>query len=506
MHEGMVASRLFHALCTAICALAFAPLGCDGRVEGDGDADGDADGDGDGDADGADMDGDRPDGSGPPDPGPLVLVSRSMAVLPEATCDVDGDGDLDSALESLGEHAEVLAAGIQSYINASAEPGSRLLVHFSDVEDRAMPQTSGSRGTAYRGWDIDEPFDPTDDFSGEEPFYVSSRSLDACGEPLRWIEGINIDSGALSGGAGEMAMAMGSGTIVMQIVSVEGSIEPHGRAFVIRPCGYVTVDAFGAASYPVPGIGEMTMLEVLLYGGAAFGVDAIPGIQPDVDFDGDGLERLELDADGRLFRCIDGDHTIIEGRDCWRDPRIADAYAMTFELSGVSARFGGRDPGWALGHDGGCEEWPLPESFFDTTTTEGACVGLDEPCDPTVFEPCCDGTHRCSGESRRDYRCAEACLPAECDYFRHPFVPEPGACDVVGTLPVCRPYALRAALSECTPGTVGCPRETSEDTACVEIDGRTSCLDACDPPADLCPSDHWCVPLHIEPGGACVLR
>ena len=54
------------------------------------------------------------------------------------------------------------------------------------------------------------------------------------------------------------------------------------------------------------------------------------GIQPDVDTDGDGRERFELDpATGLLARCLDGDGTLVEGSDCAADPRFADGYDIT---------------------------------------------------------------------------------------------------------------------------------------------------------------------------------
>ena len=54
-------------------------------------------------------------------------------------------------------------------------------------------------------------------------------------------------------------------------------------------------------------VGDATLLEVLAAGGAAYGLPLIPGVEPDMDLDGDGLERLLVDEDGRLETCVDGD-------------------------------------------------------------------------------------------------------------------------------------------------------------------------------------------------------
>lgn len=69
-------------------------------------------------------------------------------------------------------------------------------------------------------------------------------------------------------------------------------------------------------------------------------------LQPDVDLDGDGLERYfddlgDADAgtsqDGRIDRCVDGDGTEILGTDCVSDSRMADGYRLIFVVEGVRA-------------------------------------------------------------------------------------------------------------------------------------------------------------------------
>ncbi|MFH1808710.1 MAG: hypothetical protein ABIJ09_08190 [Pseudomonadota bacterium] len=61
------------------------------------------------------------------------------------------------------------------------------------------------------------------------------------------------------------------------------------------------------------------------------------GEHPDLDMDGDGLERYDLDGQAQVVRCIDGDGTIIESPTCLDDPRIADAFSMCLGAHAVSA-------------------------------------------------------------------------------------------------------------------------------------------------------------------------
>lgn len=73
---------------------------------------------------------------------------------------------------------------------------------------------------------------------------------------------------------------------------------------------------------PVPAAPELRFIDELVR----------LGFEPDLDVDGDGLERMERGPDGRIARCIDGSASpeprVIEGGDCVLDPRIADGYLL----------------------------------------------------------------------------------------------------------------------------------------------------------------------------------
>jgi hypothetical protein len=82
-----------------------------------------------------------------------------------------------------------------------------------------------------------------------------------------------------------------------------------------------------------------TFLE-LLVGGQRIILFQIGPQQPDIDLDGDGLERIETmpgpaGSAPRITACIDGDGTRIPGRMCASDPRIADGFTAAFQLQGT---------------------------------------------------------------------------------------------------------------------------------------------------------------------------
>jgi len=70
-------------------------------------------------------------------------------------------------------------------------------------------------------------------------------------------------------------------------------------------------------------------------------------VQPDIDLDGDGLERFELGVDGRVEVCRDGcaagDCPIVpplvatEPWTCALDLRIADGFSIAFGVHAVRA-------------------------------------------------------------------------------------------------------------------------------------------------------------------------
>jgi len=198
---------------------------------------------------------------------------------------------------------------------------------------------------------VDEPEHPEDDFSGDEAFYATPEDIDACGEPRVFSVGAAIREGQLDAPLG---------TVTLDTVTIQGdaralgTIEAHGTSGLAYMCGYVTVASLGSIA-----MDDATWLEAFVGGGLRFGVPTVPGVSPDIDLDDDGLERFILSDEGRLATCVDGDgHTTIDGRDCWQDPRIADAISLTVFLRLVSARFAGRRPGWELEVPGECDEPP----------------------------------------------------------------------------------------------------------------------------------------------------
>jgi len=327
-------------------------------AETDGDADVDGDGDADGDVD-ADADEDRP-----PAPGPMTLVALTMDVSTARICDLDGDGLYDNAVADLGEDDGAwFAMALSALINTDITRGLRLVAHFPHVDDRSGPEDDDTVMIFYGSGDPDDPPDPTDDFEGDEAYPVYPSSFDSCGEPRFVFTGVTLDDGSIHATGGHVPVFLFVEAIPAQRSQVVGNIGPGGQTGELNVCGCLSVEDLGGKA-GIPGRGDYTLLETILIGGGVLGRPDIPGLTPDVDLDGDGLESFLLDADGYIESCIDGDRTTISGRDCWSDPRMIDGISMVLNLDGAPARHGGLIEGWEGMVDGSCTD-PPEESLWD---------------------------------------------------------------------------------------------------------------------------------------------
>jgi hypothetical protein len=317
----------------------------------------------------------RPDAEAGPVPGPLTILVREMGVTADRVFDLDGDGQLDNSLTNLGSpDREVLASALSAGLQAQIEDGtSRFLFHFPWVDDLSAPADPDALLIVFKGCDTDEsdadgchrsdPANRGDDFSGDEPYYVKSRFLDACGEPRYTFVGARVEHGALTGRTDLVEIASEIGMLARG-VGLQGDLGPWGSAGDLLLGLFFVIHDLGLGQGWGAGGDDRSALEFLLAGGEPYGMPLVPGLTPDIDVDGDGLERFGVDAEGRVEQCIDGDGSVIDGRDCWQEAGMADGISMTLRLETTTARVAGPEPGWEQQVEGECSE-PPEHSLWD---------------------------------------------------------------------------------------------------------------------------------------------
>jgi hypothetical protein len=202
----------------------------------------------------------------------------------------------------------------------------------------------------YTLQDGDDPADPSDNFDQNAPelYRPAPGSIGADGVPAVLFSTASIGGGQLHA-EGVPALDLGIGIpLPFQQPTIDGQLGATGDGMAVKHLsggrlrGAVPAQTLAFIPNPLGTMcgGAQTLLDVF-----ATGCGLIQ-YQPEVDLDGDGLERLYDDAgdtdagtpnDGRIDRCVDGDGTEILGVECVMDARIQDGYRLIFVIHGVRA-------------------------------------------------------------------------------------------------------------------------------------------------------------------------
>ncbi|MFO0653037.1 MAG: DUF4215 domain-containing protein [Polyangiales bacterium] len=295
----------------------------------------------------------RWDGCGPDCRSEQAVVLTSLTIAEEdgmTGCDFSGDRRPDNAFG----HALGPAVGLlNSFITSSFSNGQVLVqlgfLNLTDARGQNVPDTRV-------GWLVGSDADMIMTNNGEagNPQFVQATSIN----PMTMLPAASFQSriavGALTGGPEDVRLNLPAGPAGMLDFRVQrGRLSGNVTADATRITGLRNgvlcgaVPARDLAALPNPagligggggGGGDGTFLE-LLVGGQRVVVFQIGPQQPDIDLDGDGLERIETVPGSRgaqmISACIDGDGTRITGRMCANDPRIADGFTAAFQMQGT---------------------------------------------------------------------------------------------------------------------------------------------------------------------------
>jgi cysteine-rich repeat protein len=294
---------------------------------------------------------------------PTVVLNSLQVSPPEVGCDLNADGVIDDVFSAgLFRLRGVLNAQLAS----SVRDGTFLtLIAFLGLEDPTADDAM-IRTAWMSAFDADA--DRENNFSGAGTFFVDVCSLiDPLGMPPnrrpRATMGSSIAGGMLAAGPEDLAIRVIVNQLFPIFLQLRGAMvsgrvmrDASGIAGIEMGtfCGAVPMNATSTYPHPVVGIPgggsamgcdgreETSFADVMIGGSTILGIRTLP-TQPDVDIDGDGLERFEVDSEGpggcqpAIIACIDGDGTRIESPDCARDPRMADGHSASFDFTAVRA-------------------------------------------------------------------------------------------------------------------------------------------------------------------------
>lgn len=273
---------------------------------------------------------------GCPVPEGTSFVLARIRFMSTGGFDLDGDGDPDNEIGKLP--APVLDS-TQGGIDTAILNGELIvLIHITEWSDPPTPTDPDLTVYAFIGYDADEPANPGNNYGGEGRFLVRPAEFDVnCGIEARF-ESASIEDRVLTMKASRLGFPLSTHTGSLEFVRMTliTELDPEYRSGEARAGAVTTLCALHAL--PFPGDTPGSALD-------AFVNDPTlsQAVSPDIDMDGDGIEQVIGDGI-TIERCIDGDGTVVPGRDCPCHPAIADGYSLLLDIDVVSATIVGAAP------------------------------------------------------------------------------------------------------------------------------------------------------------------
>lgn len=242
----------------------------------------------------------------------------------------------------------LLGMALNGQLTSAIEGGTLLLgLEVRDLDDPSGQNDDMVSVGLYGLGDSDA--DPADNFNPDNPEQFTTTALFTGngGDPTIHFAKASVSGGVLHADSVGLLSIPGL-PIPFQNPSIDGALAPTADGKYIRTLEGGRLKGVIAASLlsgaPNISMGQCkgsSLLDVLATGCGFF------PMQPEVDLDGDGLEKFFDDTgddgdggvakDGVIDRCVDGDGTEILGTGCVSDARIQDGYRLIFVIHGARA-------------------------------------------------------------------------------------------------------------------------------------------------------------------------
>ena len=263
------------------------------------------------------------------------FVSSIQIVSEDQGFDLDGDTTIDNTLGSLPDGFK---SPVNDELTSTIASGELRMIFF--VTGWATPPTADDPDVAIHpiaGEDADDPVNPANNAEvGSDFRFDMNTTFDLDCNLRQSTEQASIAGGVLDATGPRFFFPLADlGSLDYRRLIIhavfDGALERAsgqlGGALTI--CTLSGIPYFGSA--------EGSILDVLV------NEPTTSAIIPDIDVDGDGLERVMGDGVG-VLGCTDADGTSIPGPTCPCDPRIVDGYSVTFSFSMVKIDVLGLQP------------------------------------------------------------------------------------------------------------------------------------------------------------------
>ncbi len=249
-------------------------------------------------------------------------------------CDYTGDGQPDNQFGRILSQTGFMAPDLVSPM------GPHILLHFLGLEDLS----GAADADVTVGWLLGQE-------RPEQRFAVDPNSLRPNGAPLAAFTSV-IEASRLVGGPEDVSLPIFGLPIEARRAFLRGALTGDAEiqrmddgvlcgALPIRLLAQIPLDQLlQAAGLPFSltaceGSEPVSLADVVVGGLSLLGV---PGSQPDVELDQDGLELFELARSGPaacqpvIRACVDGDGRRVEGRGCVFDAGMQDGISSAFDF------------------------------------------------------------------------------------------------------------------------------------------------------------------------------
>ncbi len=281
------------------------------------------------------------------------VLSELLIAGPADGCDYSGDGEPDNAFSRALGSLRGLANDM--FLADAAGTDIILLMYLLNLNDPSMANDDSFTVAWMQGDDADG--DPDNNLSGSGQF-TQNMGFDAEGNPVASFES-EVSSRMLSGGPEDIELPLGFIPIELRLAQLRGTTTASGGEVDGiedgQLCGVVPISTLafipniiemftGMPAEPCDGSGRTTNFADVLVGGTPRGfILPLSGSQPDVDLDGDGLERFIVDRDGPrgcqpvIVGCVDGDGTRTDRENCVMEMAFEDGFSASFDIAAVRA-------------------------------------------------------------------------------------------------------------------------------------------------------------------------